>query len=444
MIMNSEEFFDFYEILGVEDTATIEEIKKAYRKKALELHPDANVNKNLTEEQLTKMREEFTRANVAYKTLTEEEEKAKYDQKRKEHYEKIRRQQEAKQQEAERRRQEEAFRRAQQRASYSWDYAYHATGFDRGTYERQNRADETRSNTQNRSRTSSTYHTQNTRRQESTMRSQTQKRASHKKENFFQSLKRQYQEVRRDEKKYNFKNRHQDISAEYYDAFADKVTSIPKEVLYYAGSGATHVLLELFYQLAKLRYLNKDAFTKFVIRNRKLVTAAILVGVMVSTGVFQTDKTPTGAIREGEDLAATTTTTIPNEEELTLNRYYKIESGDTLSELAEEANISAEDLRIANGLSSSTIYQDDTIKIPYHIKSEELKYYTQKIQAEGISLESLAKMYETDVDTLFRLNEEAIVRLEDGLYALTDELVVPKFITKAELKDLKAQQDKTY
>ena len=53
-------------------------------------------------------------------------------------------------------------------------------------------------------------------------------------------------------------------------------------------------------------------------------------------------------------------------------------------------------------------------------------------------------MYETDVDTLFRLNEEAIVRLEDGLYALTDELVVPKFITKAELKDLKAQQDKTY
>lgn len=63
---------DYYEVLEVTKGATAEEIKKAYRKKALKFHPDKNPGDASAEEK-------FKEAAEAYEVLGNEEKKAKYD-----------------------------------------------------------------------------------------------------------------------------------------------------------------------------------------------------------------------------------------------------------------------------------------------------------------------------------------------------------------------------
>jgi len=67
---------DYYQILGVAETATEEEIKKAYREIAKKHHPDRNPGDTAAEEK-------FKQASEAYETLGDKEKRSKYDQMRK-------------------------------------------------------------------------------------------------------------------------------------------------------------------------------------------------------------------------------------------------------------------------------------------------------------------------------------------------------------------------
>jgi len=64
---------DYYEILGVSKSASADEIKKAYRKKAIQYHPDKNPGDKQSEEN-------FKEAAEAYEVLSDDQKRQRYDQ----------------------------------------------------------------------------------------------------------------------------------------------------------------------------------------------------------------------------------------------------------------------------------------------------------------------------------------------------------------------------
>ena len=65
---------DYYEVLGVNKSASEDELKKAYRKLARKYHPDVNRDNPKEAE------EKFKEINEAYEVLSDANKRARYDQ----------------------------------------------------------------------------------------------------------------------------------------------------------------------------------------------------------------------------------------------------------------------------------------------------------------------------------------------------------------------------
>lgn len=63
---------DYYEILGIQKTASLDDVKKAYRKLAMQYHPDRNPGNKDAEEK-------FKEATEAYEVLSDQDKRSRYD-----------------------------------------------------------------------------------------------------------------------------------------------------------------------------------------------------------------------------------------------------------------------------------------------------------------------------------------------------------------------------
>lgn len=401
------EFVDYYRILGVTFGATEEQLKNAYRNLAKRLHPDTFKG------QMSKEREEeltirFKYVNEAYHILIDKEKRAKYDV---EYIIEQERLEELARKRAERQKEQEA--RRQERIRQEKE-------------EQERRASQQQHMNQEKTKVDEQYFRKNT---------------STNNDGFFKQVKKSYNEVRADEKRMSFTKRHDMFSQSLIDEMKEK--NIDEDIFITMKNGALHVALEFFYQLSKLGRINQDSVVKYMIRNRKTIAAVVIAGTIFSASANNSKNELHVEVESTPSPSVTTVT--PSEEakdeNIKLVRYHEVGVGDTLSGLSSESNTTIESIKKANGLTSSTIYVGQEIKIPYYVKNYELQYYTESYNVGDQTLSEIAEYKHTDIQTLLKLNEESIIKTESGAYViLSDSILVPNFITREELYNLKEQK----
>ena len=367
-------FVDYYSILGVSRDASTNEIRKRYRELAQEFHYDKLRNKfdngEISKEKFDSINDYFKEMTAAYTVLINSKDRLEYDKL----YDKNQRIEEEKRRKKEESKKEESKKDKRDTEVY-----------DGG---------------------------------------------------FFYDLKKSYKDIKKEERKSpSFIKRHQNLDDYFYDNYYFDNMSTGTNIMFQTGRGIVHVSGEFLYNIYKLKYITKDSIPKYIIRNRRLA-ALLVAGVITVNGIGLLNNND-NVVEESNAVSNNDIVEVKNEipETITLTRYYTIKGGDTLSRIAEDSGTSQSKLQSLNNISQpSYIRAGEEIIIPYTISNDDLSYYTYSVEFDrNVSLNEFARKYDTDSDTLIKLNEEAIIN-DHGVYVvLSDSLNVPNFISKEEL-----------
>ena len=408
-------FIDYYKILEVNQTATQEEIKNAYRKKAKELHPDLNKDDLHSEES-------FKLLNEAYQVLSSDK---RYDYDKEYLTRKLNKREKKIRDAAIKRAVERAKQQQEQkRTSYK---KYETPSYNEYARRNQSSAQPPYGTSFN----SNFYKRSSTRRQHSYSR---KKSFFEEQQDLLHKLKETYREIREDESfGSSFYQRHRIINNTFNHHYVKYVDSFPKEIMFHINKGIINIHSELAFQLGKLKLTRNDTVSRRL--NRKTIATSLVTGfiIMGSSGIVANANT--SEIEEPIIPDTTISTFDENDnyiETVVLIRNYKVQNGDNLTHLSKESNTDVETIKEVNGIDTNNIYYGEELIIPYTIETSELEYYTEVVEVNNRNINDIASLYETDVDTLLRLNSESVVALDNAYGIISDTIVVPKFISKEE------------
>lgn len=379
---------NLYEVLGVEKNASTEEIKKAYKKLAQIYHPDMHAT--ASEEEKLMYEEKFKELNNAHEILSNPTKKAEYDY-------------------------DLAYEKAKNTSTYQ-NSSYNNEGYSSYSTKR-NRSQEY----------DDTYNDFDD--EPFSMVNELKEIFSETKEKYKQA----WYEIKEEESKYPFSERHREYSKYIHKKYYPTSDKIIAKVGYGAMSGILHVGKEFLYQLAKLNHYKEDSIPKFVVRNRNVITTAVIAAMLLTGSAIDT----LGQEIWSDDYSTSQTTEDENTATITLYRKYTLQYGDTLSELAAAANTTASEIASDNGIKNKSLIQEgDEIKIPYHYREEDLDYATEVISCdEDDRIGKIAAEANTTIATIKSLNEDAF---DEYGVPLTSEILVPNFISYQDLAALKA------
>lgn len=375
-------FIDHYKILGVDEKASPDDIKKAYNKIAKENHPD--MTKDLSEEEQHRREEQFKKAAESYSVLRNDKKRKEYDVS----YQEYKRRQAVKKERAKEKK--EAPRR------------YNRESVNQ--YQRYNR------NHQNQTYYEETWDDQFF-------------DGSDIYEYYKEQIKEEYQ---RDKER--VKNSRKKAQANFKKYFPN-AGRIQKGVFFF--------FREAFVTGYNMKIRRDDGAIRYTIRNRGPIATLIALTLVLGASYAKNSSDnslsnePTISYEEKTDQESEMAVQTPT---ITLIRNYEVEMGDTLSQLATDANCSMSEIKRINDLDSDMIYYQSTIKIPYHIPIDEIENYTTQSLYQGENLKNYATLFQTTEATILALNKDTIVESNGNYYVTTNTLTTPTFAAYKEVK----------
>lgn len=381
-------FVDYYRLLGISRNASANEIRKAYRTAAKKYHPDMNVNSSVEVKTVSSMK--FLLIQEAKETLLDNTKRQEYNVK----YDKYK----SRQKQIDVYIEDTKITEGHEDYSSVWPKARTAA---QNTAQNKEHVEQEKKKTEE------------------------QKRASHT----FNEL---------DEEKLR------SISDRRYTKKTINGKKVQSKKTHNKRLSVSNYFLK---ELQKLAIRPHDNLKKYILRNKR--TIAFITGASIATALFidtKRNKYPeeqvvpeTTAYTQTEYVEVPETTekapevTLPTfEEDIVLLRIHKVEANDSLSKFSAESNTLMEEIKNYNGMNGNNVILGTKIRIPYIIAPEDLPYYTKVETYQGEDLEQYAESFETEAETICKLNPEAAKWDGTKYVVATDSLIVPDFITKDE------------